>query len=126
MVEIRSKSLYVIESGMAMTVDDDAGLELHFNLENRLDFTVVIEFEEREERKEEVKVTTSVESESSRIKMVFSYSMAPASFGLREPMEIAKIDGETIFIRVWVTPLGTAKKTKKVDFVLYKTQGVNE
>lgn len=123
MVEITSKSYKILESGAAMTVDGDADLRLHFNIQEELEFSISIEFEENDSESE---VATFVDKENNVIRMVFQYSLASSSFGLREPMEIAKLNGNTIFFMIWITPLGSRKRLKSVNFVLYEDQGLDE
>ena len=115
MVEIRSGNFRIIESGMAMTIDEDAGLEFKVDLDDAsVQFNISVSFQEDAERNMIIKMNKDT------VQIEFNGFGDPSAYGVRGPVEITLADGRVIFLRIWVTRMGANYSAKKVEYVFYE------
>lgn len=122
MVEVISGKYRIIESGVSMTFNPEDDMEMKCNLLDSLEVIIVLSFSEGE-GKTGVRIDT--DPSKNLIRMIFTDSTNPISYGLGRPVEVATIEGKRIFLRIWVTRMGDGHRAKKVDYTFFEEM-VNE
>lgn len=117
MIRQSSGKYNIIDSGMAMTYGPEDGVELVVNLENKLEFALVISFDGIEE---ESKININVDEKTNSIKMVFYDDKRTLGYGIERPLEIAQIEDKKVFLRIWISPMGRESRAKKIEYIFFK------
>lgn len=118
--EIRTDNYTVVESNVVYLNERNATLKLHFEFSNDFEFDFILYFttDSRDEKHRIERLQSS--EEKNELKIACINFDNPLGTGTIEPLEIATIEGNILYIQFWSFLLGgESRKTRKVEYTIF-------
>ena len=127
-IEQSSKGYIILNSGSAMTFDENAPLTLKLSFLNEkgeqpFSFFIEFLFENRENEEHSVKVQENKDKQLVTITCI-NFNNAFGT-GIVQPAIVAKYLSTDIYLRFWIYALGDNNVAKKIDYCFYQGKETN-
>ena len=116
-IEKSSSTYLILDSGTAMTFDNQATLQLKLVLDQSFYFTVQILFKKGDGGEREL--MQSVDTETNTISLSCKNFDNALGTGTHRPIELATYQNKKIFLHFWVYALGE-NSIRKIDYCFYQ------
>ena len=112
---VSSGQYEVIETGNAITFDENADIVIKIKASWNFEFTIAIEFKEDGGERS---ISTTVDEQEKTIKYICTNFEMGA--GTAEPLEVGNAGTKKLYLHFWVEKISASRYIRSIQYTVYK------